>query len=155
MSGRSKVHLKRQTRISQSTQVKSASSMAITSPPLALQVLITRHMHSAAPIDQKEPQWGRNRACFMQPGFATKPRINLQINGKLQTPQNNIRLKRLLGNKTIQRRHGAFEMATTSKTQFRYTMFQFKMFEQNWGRLGMPQVLYSTQNIQYHNFQRS
>lgn len=65
----------------------------------------------------------------MQPGFATKPRINLQINGKLQTPQKNIRLKRLLVNKTIQRMHEAFEMETISETQFRYTMFQFKMFE--------------------------
>jgi hypothetical protein len=47
MSGQSKVYLKWQTRISQSTQVKSARSMTSTSPPLALQVSITRHMHSA------------------------------------------------------------------------------------------------------------
>ena len=53
MSGRSKVHLKWQTRISQSTQVKSARSMTITSPPLALEVSIIRHIHSAHRLTRK------------------------------------------------------------------------------------------------------
>jgi hypothetical protein len=143
-----------QTRISQSTQVKSARSMTITSPPLALQVLITRHMHSAHRLTKKslsEIETGHALCSLgLQQNLGSTSRLmaGFRLHKK-------IRLKRLLGNKTIQRRHEAFEMATSSKTQFRYTMFQFKMSEQIWGRLVMPQVLYSAHNFQYHNFQRS
>lgn len=46
-------------------------------------------------------------------------------------------------------------MATPSETQFRYTMFQFKMFEQNWGGLVVPQVLHKIINITTFNVPNS